>query len=64
MLISDYSEDKQAETVKNRDIVIQRDFVAVEQQKQQVSDNYKNSVKIVIIAVIIGVYEGILLSSI
>lgn len=69
MVISDYSEDKQAEAIKNRDAVIQRDFVAIEQQKQQENDNYKNGVKIVIIvaviiAVIIGVYEGILLSSI
>ena len=68
MVISEYSEQKEAEAVRARDAMINRDFVAEETRKKQADDNYKNGVKVVIlvavaIAVVLGIFYGILWSS-
>lgn len=68
MVISEYSEQKEAEAVRARDAMINRDFVAEETRKNQADDNYKNGVKVVIlvavaIAVVLGIFYGILWSS-
>lgn len=64
MVISEYSEVKEVETVKARDAAIQRDFVAQETQKREAEEKYKNGVWIVIgIAVAIGLIYGIAMAS-
>lgn len=68
MVISEYSAEKEASAIKDRESTINRDFVAAEAQKQQAADNYNNGVKVVIwvavgIAVVLGIYYGILWSS-
>lgn len=64
MVISEYSEVKEVETVKARDAAIQRDFVAQETQKREAEEKYKNGVWIVIgIAVAIGLIYGIAMVS-
>lgn len=68
MVISEYSEQKEAEAVRARDAMINRDFVAEETRKKQADDNYKNGVKVVIlvavaIVVVLGIFYGILWSS-
>ena len=68
MVISEYSEQKEAEAVRARDAMINRDIVAEETRKKQADDNYKNGVKVVIlvavaIAVVLGIFYGILWSS-
>ena len=60
MVISDYSEQKEIEVIKERDAMIQRDYVAEETRKRQADDNYKNGVKVVlIVAIALGVIFGI-----
>ena len=68
MVISEYTEEKEVAAVREREYSINRDFVAAETQKKQADDNYKNGVKVVIwvavaIAVVLGIFYGILWSS-
>lgn len=68
MVISEYTEEKERTVIKEREHSIHRDFVAAETQKQQADKNYKKGVMTVVwvavaIAVVLGVYYGILLSS-
>ena len=68
MVISEYTEEKEVAAVREREYSINRDFVAAENQKKQADENYKNGVKVVIwvavaIAVVLGIYYGIVLSS-
>ena len=60
MVISEYSEQKEAEAVRSRDTIIEGDFVAAETQKKEAEEKYKNGVWILIgIAVAIGIFFGI-----
>lgn len=68
MVISEYTEEKEQAAIKEREYSIHRDFVATETQKQQADENYKKGVMTVVwvavaIAVILGVFYGILFSS-
>ena len=68
MVISEYSETKEQEVIREREYSIQRDFVATETQKKQAEENYKNGVMTVVwvaagIAVVLGIFYGILFSS-
>lgn len=68
MVISAYSKQEEESALKEREYVMNRDFVNAETQKKQADENYKNGVKIVLlvtvgIAVVFGIYYGILLSS-
>lgn len=68
MVISEYSETKEQEVIREREYSIQRDFVATETQKKQAEENYKNGVMMVVwvavgIAVVLGIFYGILFSS-
>lgn len=64
MVISEYSEAKEAEAVRTRDAAIERDFVAQETQKKEAAEKYKNGVWILIgIAVVIGLIYGIMIAS-
>ena len=50
----------EAEAVRSRDTIIERDFVAAETQKKEAEEKYKNGVWIMIgIAVAIGIFFGI-----
>lgn len=56
------------EIIREREYSIQRDFVATETQKKQAEENYKNGVMTVVwvavgIAVVLGIFYGILFSS-
>jgi hypothetical protein len=65
IVISAYSEAKEAEAVRARDNAIQRDFIAQETQKKEAAEKYKNGVWILIaIAVAIGIFYGIAMASI
>lgn len=60
MVISEYTEEKENETVQQREAAINRDFVAAEAEKKEAAEKYSNSVKWVIgIAIAIGVIWGI-----
>ena len=68
MVISEYTETKEQEVIREREYSIQRDFVATETQKKQAEENYKNGVMTVVwvavgIAVVLGIFYGILFSS-
>lgn len=68
MVISEYTEEKEQAAIKEREYSIHRDFVATETQKQQADENYKKGVMTVVwvavaIAVVLGVFYGILFSS-
>lgn len=68
MVISEYTEEKERAAIKEREYSIHRDFVATETQKQQADENYKKGVMTVVwvavaIAVVLGVFYGILFSS-
>lgn len=68
MVISEYTETKEQEVIREREYSIQRDFVATETQKKQAEENYKNGVMTVVwvavgIAVVFGIFYGILFSS-
>lgn len=68
MVISEYTEEKEQAIIKEREYSIHRDFVATETQKQQADENYKKGVMTVVwvavaIAVVLGVFYGILFSS-
>lgn len=64
MVISEYSEAKEAEAVRAKDAVIERDFIAQETQKKEAQEKYKNGVWILIgIAVVIGLIYGIMIAS-
>lgn len=68
MVISEYTEEKEQAVIKEREYSIHRDFVATETQKQQADENYKKGVMTVVwvavaIAVVLGVFYGILFSS-
>ena len=68
MVISEYTETKEQEVIREREYSIQRDFVATETQKKQAEENYKNGVMTVVwvavgIAVVLGIFHGILFSS-
>lgn len=67
MVISEYTEEKEQAAIKEREYSIHRDFVATETQKQQADKNYKKGVMTVVwvavaIAVVLGVFYGILFS--
>lgn len=60
MVISAYSEEKEAAAIQSRDAAIQRDFVIQETKKKEANEKYKNGVWICIgIAVAIGLFYGI-----
>ena len=68
MVISEYTETKEQEVLREREYSIHRDFVAAETQKKQAEENYKNGVMTVVwvavgIAVVLGIFYGILFSS-
>lgn len=68
MVISEYTETKEQEVIREREYSIHRDFVATETQKKQAEENYKNGVMTVVwvgvgIAVVLGILYGILFSS-
>lgn len=68
MVISEYTETKEQEVIREREYSIQRDFVTTETQKKQAEENYKNGVMTVVwvavgIAVVLGIFYGILFSS-
>lgn len=68
MVISEYTETKEQEVIREREYSIHRDFVAAETQKKQAEENYKNGVMTVVwvavgIAVVLGIFYGILFSS-
>ncbi|MFI3325247.1 MAG: hypothetical protein R3Y35_03635 [Clostridia bacterium] len=68
MVIFEYTEEKEQQTIRDRDYSIQRDFFAEETRKKQAVENYNNGVKVVIwvavgISVILGIFYGILFSS-
>ena len=64
MVISAYSEEKEAAAVQSRDAAIQRDFVAQETQKKEANTKYKTGVWICIgIAVAIGIIYGIYIAT-
>lgn len=68
MVISEYTEEKEQAVIKEREYSIHRDFVATETQKQQADENYKKGVMTVVwvavaIAIVLGVFYGILFSS-
>ena len=67
MVISEYTETKEQEVIREREYSIHRDFVATETQKKQVEENYKNGVMTVVwvavgIVVVLGIFYGILRS--
>lgn len=56
MVISEYSEKRELETVKARDAAIKHDFAVHEREKQEADERYKRGVWILIgIAILIGV---------
>ena len=68
MVISEYTETKEQEVIREREYSIHRDFVAAETQKKQAEENYKNGVMTVVwvavgIGVVLGIFYGILFSS-
>ena len=64
MVISAYSEEKEAEAIQSRDAAIQRDFVTQETKKKEANEKYKNGVLICIgIVVAIGIFYGIYMAS-
>lgn len=68
MVIFEYTEQKEQEVIRERDYSIQRDFVATETQKKQADENYKKGVMTVVwvavaIAVVLGIFYGLLWSS-
>ncbi|MDO4492051.1 MAG: hypothetical protein Q4B85_13390 [Lachnospiraceae bacterium] len=68
MVISEYTETKEQEVIREREYSIHRDFIATETQKKQAEENYKNGVMTVVwvavgIAVVLGIFYGILFSS-
>lgn len=68
MVISEYTEAKEQEVIREREYSINRDFVATETQKKQAEENYKNGVMTVVwvavaIAVVLGIFYGIIFSS-
>lgn len=68
MIISEYTESKEQEVIREREYSIHRDFVATETQKKQAEENYKNGVMTVVwvavgIAVVFGIFYGIILNS-
>lgn len=68
MVISEYTEQKEQEVIRERDYSIQRDFVTSETQKKQADENYKKGVMTVVwvavaIAVVLGIFYGLLWST-
>lgn len=65
MVISEYSEKRELETVKARDAAIKHDFAVHEREKQEADERYKRGVWILIgiailIAVIYVIYDAIM----
>ena len=68
MVISEYTETKEQEVIREREYSIHRDFIATETQKKQAEENHRNCVMTVVwvavgIAVVLGIFYGILFSS-
>lgn len=69
MIISKYDAHYRDTVLNEREHILERDFKAEEDRKREANEKYNNGIKWVIIAVIIfaiifGIYEGILWSSI
>lgn len=63
MVISEYSEERELETVKARDAAIKHDFAMHEREKQEADERYKRGVWIligiaIVIAVIYVIYDA------
>lgn len=63
MVISEYSEKRELETVKARDAAIKHDFAVHEREKQEADERYKRGVWIligiaIVIAVIYVIYDA------
>lgn len=64
MVISEYSEQKEAEAIRSKELIIERDFMASETQKKEAEEKYKSGVWILIgIAVVIGIIYAIMMTS-
>lgn len=60
MVISEYSEEREIETVKARDAAIKHDFAMHEREKQEADERYRRGVWILIgIAIVIAVFYAI-----
>lgn len=69
MVISKYDPQQRAEVLQSRERAIARDFAAEETRKREQDEKYSSGVKtviiiVVIVAIIWGIYEGVLWSSI
>lgn len=53
MFISEYSEEKEKEAVRDREQSIKRDFAAASQQRQEAQDKYNTGVIIVFVVAVI-----------
>ena len=63
MVISEYSEKRELETVKARDAAIKHDFAVHEREKQEADERYKRGVWIligiaIVIAIIYVIYDA------
>jgi hypothetical protein len=56
IIITEYSEQSETEAIEKREATINRDFVAIETQKREAAEKYKNGVWIMIwISIALGV---------